>query len=190
MPFLSISELIDIIIMTFAVGYIFYDTIKVPRQEYEPLNYLGRFDWKQLFISALVVAPGIILHELGHKFTALLFGLNATFNAAYMFLGLGILMKLINFPFIFFVPAYVSIFGNATALEFSLVALAGPLVNLIIWLIAVILLKTKSVKRRYVPALLLSKRINMFLFVFNILPIPGFDGYKVFAGLIENFINF
>lgn len=185
MPFLTISELIDIIIMTFAVGYIFYDAIKVPRDNYEPLNYIKRFDWNQLFISALIVAPGIIIHELAHKFTAIMFGLSATFNAAYMFLGLGILMKLMNFGFIFFVPAYVSISGMASQIESSLVALTGPLANLIIWGISSILLKTKKISRKYVPALLLTKKINIFLFIFNILPIPGFDGYKVLSGVIN-----
>jgi len=189
MAFLSPREIIDIIIMTFAVGYIFYDAIRVPREDYDPLNYLGGFDWNQLYISALIVAPGIVLHEFAHKIMAMLFGLNATFNAAYLFLGLGLLLKFLNFGFIFFVPAYVSIYGNASPLAFGIVAVAGPFTNLLIWGVCSILLKYKKINRKLVPALILAKKINLFLFVFNILPIPGFDGYKFFVSIINTFIQ-
>jgi Zn-dependent protease len=29
----------------------------------------------------------------------------------------------------------------------------------------------------------LTRNINLFLFIFNMIPIPGFDGFTVFTGL-------
>ena len=85
------------------------------------------------------------------------------------------------------VPAYVSIFGDGTALQYSLIAFAGPFVNLFLWIGSLIILKTMKIKHRYIPLLVLTSRINMFLFIFNMIPIPGFDGYKVFSGLLSIF---
>ena len=101
---------------------------------------------------------------------------------------LGVILKLANFPFIFFVPAYVSILGRGTPLQFTLIAFAGPLMNCIIWIASIIILKYNLVNRKYFPIIHLTKQINMFLFIFNMLPIPGFDGSKVFGGLIQAFL--
>jgi len=114
------------------------------------------------------------------------FGLQAVFNAAYGWLGFGLLLKLLNVGFIFFVPAYVSINGIGSPLVFSTIAFAGPFMNLILWLGAAYALKQKKlVKEKYLPFVYLTKQINMFLFIFNMLPIPGFDGFKVYQGLFQ-----
>ena len=188
MVIFTLWEIFDAVIMTLAVGFIFSDTFRKPvTEEYDPLTYyksklyLGDFKF-----AALVTAPGIILHELGHKFIALSFGMSATFKAAYTFLGLGLALKILNFP-IFFVPAYVSIIGNGTPLQSALIAFGGPAVNLILWLVSLFLVKYGLLNRKYNYILLLMGRINMFLFIFNMLPIPGFDGNKVFLGLIQTF---
>ena len=189
MPLITIPELFDIAIMTAIVGYIFSDVFRKPVDEnYDPLTHFrAGFDWNNFYYAAAITAPAIILHELAHKFAALSYGMQATFQAAYFFLFLGLMMKLMNFGFIFFVPAYVSIAGKGTALQFALTAGAGPFMNLLLWLLALFLLKNNLVNRKYNSALLLTGRINMFLFIFNMLPIPGFDGSKFFLGLIQAF---
>jgi Zn-dependent protease len=189
MVLFTFSEIFDIIIMTVVVGYIFSDLFKKPAAEnYDPLTHFKTgFDIENLKFAAMVTAPAIILHELGHRFVALGFGLEAHFQAAWLFLGLALAMKLMNFGFIFIVPAYVSILGRATPLEFSLIAFAGPAINLILWLVAYFALKKNLFPRKYDTALGLTSKINMFLFIFNMLPIPGFDGSKVFTGLIQVF---
>jgi len=189
MPLFTVSEIFDIIIMTLAVGYIFSGIFKRPAPEdYDPLKHFkSGFDFNDLKFAILITAPAIILHELGHKFAALSFGLHAEFQAAYFFLALGLMLKLMSFPFIFFVPAYVSILGQAAPIEFSIVAFAGPAVNLILWLASLLAIKQKLFSRKYEQMLLLTSKINMFLFIFNMLPIPGFDGNKVFIGLIHAF---
>ena len=198
----SISEVLDIVIMSLAIGFIFKDVF-LPRRhallqtkEYDPLSrYRGQQKTKSAllnnaFIFAIMVtAPAVILHELGHKFIALSMGLGATFHAAYLWLAIGILLKLMNFGFIFFVPAYVSIGGaGMTPLMHSAVAFAGPAVNLIIFLTVFLLMKNKAFVRRYqkyAPVFVLTYKINLFLFIFNMLPIPMFDGWHVYSGIIQ-----
>ena len=148
---------------------------------------------QRLWFAAAVVAPAIIFHELGHKLVAMGYGLPATFHAAYSWLALGIVLKLLNFGFIFFVPAFVSFPATVTPLQSSLIAFAGPGVNLVLWLSALALLRYPrmarriGIRERHLPILALTGRINMFLFIFNMLPLPFFDGAKVFSGLLSLF---
>lgn len=191
MALLSIMEIIDIFIITAAMGYIFSGIFsafsKKTIEGYEPLAHVRGFDWHAFKFAAIVTAPAIILHEFGHKFVALLFGATATFHAAYAWLALGVVLKLLNTGFIFFVPAYVS-HSPVTQLQGSMIAFAGPFVNLALWLLSILLLKTMRMKRKYLPIVFLTGRINMFLFLFNMIPIPGFDGYWVLEGLLKTFL--
>lgn len=196
MPLIILGEIIDLVIMTIFVGYIFSDIIPIRRESYDPLvHYKRKFDIEGLKFAIMATAPAIILHELAHKFTALGFGLNAIFFAFYrnsftLMLGiLTIISKLTGFGFMFFVPGFVGISGDGTNLEFALTAFAGPFVNLVLWLGSWYLLKNKLYKKKHYLLLLLTQRINMFLFIFNMLPLPGFDGYKVFVGLVRAFIG-
>lgn len=196
MYLLTIGEIIDLILMTFFVGYIFGDLIPFRKESYDPLvHYNRRFDFEGLKFSIMATAPAIILHELAHKFVALAFGLDAVFyafyrNSMYLFLAVvTILSKLTGFGLMFFVPGYVSISGPGTNLQFALTAFAGPFVNLILWLGSWYLLKNKKYGKKHFLLLILTQKINMFLFIFNMLPIPGFDGYKFFVGLIRGIIG-
>lgn len=196
MPIITLSEIIDLILMTFFVGYIFSDIIPVRRESYDPLTHYKRgFDFEGLKFAIMATAPAIIVHELAHKFVALGFGMHAVFMAFYrntftLMLGvLTIISKLTGFGFMFFVPGFVEIGGNGTHLQYAIAAFAGPFVNLVLWLGALFILKSKKYKKKHFLLLLLTQRINMFLFIFNILPIPGFDGYKVFSELVRVFTS-
>jgi len=194
MPLITFGEIIDLILMTVFVGYIFSGIIPIRRENYDPLTHYRRgFDFEGLKFAITATAPAIILHELAHKFVALGFGLDAIFYAFYrstftLMLGIfTIISKLTGFGFMFFVPGFVGISGTGTQLQFALTAMAGPFVNLVLWLGSWYLLKNKIYRKKYYLLLLLTQRINMFLFIFNMLPIPGFDGYKVFTGLMKAF---
>ncbi|MBW3003585.1 M50 family metallopeptidase [Candidatus Woesearchaeota archaeon] len=189
---LSGREAIDIVAMSFIVGFILKD-IFMPHKRatvYEPLDQFKK-KWTShgLLFATLVTAPAIILHELGHKFLAMHFGMAAVFKAAYTWLGIGFLLKLFT-GFIFFVPAYVEItnVANATPLQFSLVAFAGPAVNLVLWLTTWFVYTRYKIKQKYMPFLVLTSKINMLLFIFNMLPIPGFDGFKVYSGIFQTLV--
>lgn len=187
--FITPLELFDMILMVLVVGFIFMSTYK-PKKDVDIIDkYLTKakgFDWSAFFFAAMVTAPAIILHELGHKITALSFGHEATFHAAYLWLLIALVLKLINFPIIFFVPAYVSISAGASVEQSSLIAFMGPGINLTLFLIALIILKLNSSKKMSTKSFqfwTLTKNINLFLLIFNLLPIPGFDGYTVFSGI-------
>ena len=182
----ALREFIDILIMTVAVGYIFMDFFRLKRDT-------PGFSWNQLGLACLVTAPALIAHELAHKFTALAFGLEAVFHAAYTWLGIGIALKLVQSPFIFFVPGYVSIQCAAqpcsiAPLVSALIAFAGPLLNLALYLVAKLITTQHLARtRRWLFFWILTQRINGFLFILNMLPIPGFDGYTVYRGLWQAF---
>jgi Zn-dependent protease len=186
--FFSIGELIDVVVMSAVVGYIFSDLLARFRPAKDPLlEFRGNmFQWENFKFAVYVTAPAILLHELGHKFVAMSFGMQATFHAAYFWLGIGVLLKLMNFPFIFFVPAYVSIFGMGTPIQSAISSVAGPAVNALLWLLSSLVLRMK-IRKKYVPLIFLTGKVNMFLFIFNMIPIPGFDGYQFFSGIIHSF---
>ena len=191
--FISPREILDVIAMTAIVGFIFVGFISKFRQ----MPVKG-FDWKAFWIAALVTAPAIILHELSHKFVAMGLGFSATFHAFYWFLAIGVVLALFKSNFIFFVPAYVMISNGAatpSTTALSLIAVAGPAMNLFLWLgswFAFNKLRNKYAGIRHLPpksarlwllVLYLTKQINMLLFIFNMLPIPRFDGFTFYSGL-------
>ena len=193
MMIISFREVIDLIIMSVYLGVIFAAILKrfAPPREYNPLEKKIGIDWKLLRFSIYLTAPAIILHELAHKFVAMGFGFEAVFHAFYatrftFILGmLALVAALANFGFVFLVPGFVTISPGVTPSVHSLIAFAGPLMNLLLWIGSWAFLKYGKVSNKYLPLLLLTKRINMFLFIFNMLPIPGFDGYHVFNGIIQ-----
>lgn len=203
MAFFSINELVDIVVMTIVIGYIFKDffgpRLYMPstkkKMAEDPVAYyrsLGKITAVSAgFKTAIIVAaPAVLLHEMGHKIIAMSFGLSAEFNAAYFWLVLALVLKMMNFGFVFFVPAYVSIIGSMTPMQGAMTAFAGPAVNLLIWLACLGLLRHKGMMKRhkeYLPVIWMTGRINMFLFLFNMLPIPLFDGWQVYSGLWHAF---
>jgi Zn-dependent protease len=187
---LTLREIIDILFMTAIIGFIFKDVFIKPKLEtYDPLtNYKKRFNFKDLGYVALMVAPAIILHEFGHKFVAMAFGMQAVFHAAYLWLFVGLMLKLLNFGFIFFVPAYVAWGCSAASCTISpaapaLIAVAGPLVNAALYAACWGLIRYKKTKRSWMPFIFATKRITGFLFILNMLPIPGFDGYHFYSAM-------
>jgi len=179
---ITFRELFDMALMTLAVGYIFMGIFQVHTR-------IQAFDWRALWFACLVTTPALILHELSHKFVAMGFGMDATFHAAYLFLGIGVLLRFAHSPFIFFVPAYVAI-GCASLpcrfnpLDSAIIAFAGPAVNLALFVTAWLVLKYRRIRSRMWFAFwFITQRINLLLFILNMLPVPGFDGFKVYEGL-------
>lgn len=78
--------------------------------------------------------------------------------------------------------------------DLALIALAGPLTNLILALFIIVLyslLKQSGVADNPLGNWILyfcsyAAYINLGLFVFNLLPIPPLDGFKVLCGIIPN----
>ncbi|MBI4918427.1 M50 family metallopeptidase [archaeon] len=176
----TFQELIDVVVMTLAVGFIFMDVFRQTK-------YYYGLNWQDLKFSCMVTAPAIILHELMHKLAAVSFGLNATFHAAYEWLFLGIFLKLLG-GFVFFVPGYVSMSGLIHPYQNLIISFAGPGTNLILYLASAGILKYKKISnKKHYSILVLTRYINGFLFILNMIPLPFFDGGHVFQSLIQIF---
>ncbi len=184
----TFQEIIDITIMIAAAGFIFMNMLSQ-----QVLGGMRRaFSWHDFYFACLVAGPAIVLHEIGHKFSALSFGISATLHAPYLWLAAATVLVLIKFPIIFFVGGYVEHAGG-TWLQNSIISFSGPLINLVLWLGALAILKNKKfsrkINKKYIPLVYLTKQINMFLFIFNMLPIPGFDGYAFFLSIYHVFFG-
>ncbi len=69
MAIISGQELIDIAILTLAMGYIFSGFIRKPRDELS--SYFGHDTWGEFKYAAMIATPAVLLHEFGHKFVGL-----------------------------------------------------------------------------------------------------------------------
>ncbi len=181
---ITIVEIINLLIMSFVIGWIFSDFFK----KFSLLEgtYNPYFDFNSIIKGMLVVAPGIVFHELMHKFTAMAFGASATFHISGFGLFLGVVLKLIGSPFVIFAPGYVGIIGRLLPWQSAIIAFAGPLANLIVWFVSKKMIDIDKPKRRVYWAF--SAKINIFLFFFNLLPIPPFDGFQVLSGIVRTII--
>ena len=186
--FITPREIIDIVLMTLAIGYIFSTFIKrQPAEDYDPLKFYKKNPFlEDLKFGAMIAAPAVVLHELAHKFVAMSFGAVATLHAPLGWYAVIIILRLLNFPLLFFVGGYVTHSG-LPALQSSLVSVAGPLTNIILYGVFLSIIKFKLVHRKYYRALAISAKLNLFLAVFNMIPIPGFDGYNFFRALLVYF---
>jgi len=163
MLFFTLTEIIYIVITIVIVGLIFSRT----------------FDKEEIIFWMKVAGLSIILHELFHKFSAILLGYPAYYQISIFGLLLGLLFKFAGFPFIFFIPGYVVFYGPITPIAQAIIAVAGPSANLLLYIVGKYLYK-KYQKEEYYALY----RLNFWLFVLNMLPIPPLDGFKFFSGLI------
>ena len=146
----------------------------------------------------IAVSLGFFLHELAHKYIASARGCQARFTIS----SLGILITTVfgffsslahflgaRLPFIVAAPGYVgircsywgvrSIFGGTTSE--GLIAAAGPLSNIVLSIAGFVgtrLAMLIPVPGIY-PVFFAIKYVNAVLAVFNLLPIPPLDGYKI-----------
>ena len=186
MVLISFIEIVHILITVLVVGYIFTGLFPLRLSKKDVLDsYTSRFDWSEFWFSCLVAAPGIIFHEMAHKFVAMAFGLNAFFQVNYFGLLIGVLLKLFAPGFIILAPGYVLI-NNASQIEMIVSAASGPLLNLLLWTSSILVLKySNKLSRRSAIFWSLNKEMNKWLFIFNILPLPFLDGYKIWIPLFN-----
>jgi len=133
-----------------------------------------------LVVSLLTVGVAFLLHELAHKVVAVRFGQIAAFRADYRMLGFAVVGALVGF--LFAAPGAVVHRGRITAKENGLIALAGPVTNL---LLAALFLGPFAFVSLTGTGGFLSDlayrglQINLLLAGFNMLPFGPLDGRKV-----------
>lgn len=132
-------------------------------------------------ISALTVGVGFLLHELAHKILAQKYGAIAEFRAFNPMLLFALVLAFLRSPIIFAAPGAVMIHGgNINIKKYGKISLVGPLTNLVLAVIFLIIQELYS-------GPIISKIsdygfiINTWLALFNMIPVWEFDGRKIFA---------
>ena len=139
-------------------------------------------------ISLVTIGLSFILHELGHKYVAQKYGFFAEFRKW----NTGLLIAIITglFGFIFLAPGAVyigSYTGIITDEENEKISIAGPIVNIILAVIFLLIeislkpffLLSSPLSTYLMITAMIGFHINSFLALFNLLPIPMLDGSKV-----------
>jgi len=125
-----------------------------------------------IWISAIAVGLGFLLHELAHKYVAQNYGLQAYFVSFDKMMWLSLFLAFIGI--IFIAPGAVQIQGGADRIRLGRIAAAGPATNVVL---AVIFIALNTLY----PFKLFSfgAYINSILAVFNMIPILMLDGKKI-----------
>ncbi|MDG6909431.1 MAG: metalloprotease [Nitrososphaerota archaeon] len=131
-----------------------------------------------LAVALVTVGSGFVLHELSHKFVAQRYGFWAEFRMWPMGIVLALVTAVIGFIFAAPGATYIQA-PSITQEENGKISLAGPLVNVAI--AAAFLPVWVSAADVFTFFLgLEGVYINVFLAMFNLLPVSLLDGAKVF----------
>lgn len=129
-------------------------------------------------VSTFTVGISFLFHELSHKFLAQKYRLWAEFRSFDKMLWLALLFSL--FGFVIAAPGAVVIRARFLSKEKNgKISLAGPLMNILLAFIFLILLFVMDVQGIFRLFLQYGFTINSLLALFNILPVPFFDGSKI-----------
>lgn len=145
------------------------------------LKGLLELDARFLFIFAIAfftAGLGFLLHELMHKMVAQRYGLRAEFHAFMPMLWLALALSF--FGFIFAAPGAVFISGNVTRERNGKISVAGPLTNIALALLFLLLFLISNDGLLHATAAY-GWSINALLAAFNMIPVMPLDGAKVLA---------
>jgi Zn-dependent protease len=138
---------------------------------------------QSLLIAGIVCGLGFVLHELAHRIVARGYGAEAHFVADVRWLILSIVISFANF----FIAAPGAVWhrGYLTARQSGLIALAGPVTNLVLSAIFLLLFPIGFVaglqENWWVQMCVIGVGLNAWLGLFNMIPAGPFDGAKVLA---------
>ncbi|NJP05692.1 MAG: peptidase M50 [Chloroflexaceae bacterium] len=134
-----------------------------------------------LVIAGVTCGVGVVVHELAHRVVARHFGASAHFLASeVVFLVLPIFLAFLG---VFIAaPGAVWYTGSLTRKQGGLIALAGPVSNLVLavlfLLLCLLVLPTGNIF--LITGAMAGYKINAFLGLFNMIPVGVLDGAKVF----------
>jgi len=144
-----------------------------------------------LLVGLLTAGVAFLLHEIAHKVVAVHYDQVAEFRADNSMLFLAVMSSLLGF--IFAAPGAVHHRGRLTPREHGHIALAGPVVNLLLTLVFLPALLLGPVVGSPVITLIGSRgiAINVFLAAFNLIPYgpstgrPCSTGARVWGRLLR-----
>lgn len=128
-------------------------------------------------VSLLIVSTSFLFHEFGHKFVAQRFGAWAEYRKFTQGLIISVIMSFMGV--LVAIPGAVLINGYIDDRRNGIISIAGPLVNIALGSVFLVL----TLVSNGLPSLLfhLLAHFNLFLAAFNMLPIKPLDGSKIFA---------
>jgi len=170
------SEAIQIIISVVAISVAFSLVLgEVSLIVTSPMKFLA---W--VFFSLVTIGTGFIFHEMAHKLVAIHYGARARFVMWTQ--GLGIMLILALFGFLFAAPGAVYIYSNSiTRKENGLISIAGPVTNIIMVIVFLLLAFILPIHAFGMNLWVFGAQLNLILAIFNMLPMFPLDGSKVFA---------
>jgi len=168
------TELRDLAFAWLALGLAF--TFFLAPQGFLQSGFVNLSDLAQLFVRSIVtVGTAFLLHELAHKVVAVRFGQVAAFRADYGLLALAVASGLAGF--LFAAPGAVYHRGHITDRQNGIVAVAGPVTNLVL---AVGFFVPFLLSAGFVEDIArLGVLVNLGLAAFNMIPFGPLDGRTV-----------
>lgn len=139
--------------------------------------------------SFIAVGFAFTFHEMGHRFVANRYGFHAEYRMWVRGLMLALLLAVISRgSFVFAAPGAVVINGIISRDRYGKIALAGPIVNVILAVVFLGILFVAGVSTIFgfdlsliLGICSLSIIVNLFLAAFNMLPFTPLDGASVMA---------
>ncbi|MCW1296409.1 MAG: site-2 protease family protein [Candidatus Parvarchaeota archaeon] len=178
---LSKQELRDIIISVLVLGFVFsynrWETISIGIRNF--------------FIAVFVIGIAFLAHELAHRYVARKYECKAEYVIWPAGLLLAVVLTILSGGnFIFAAPGFVMIstayatrlgfrYVNLSREEVGKIALSGPITGIFLAMLFKLLQPLSKEIFTYAIS------INLWLAIFNLLPIPPLDGSKVFAWSIS-----
>ncbi len=121
----------------------------------------------------LATLTAFLLHEVSHKSVAMSLGYRARFTLSHTGLLLTLLSAIPLMPIKIIMPGYVAIYGHYERKSFGLIALAGPLTNIIVCMALL------TIPRHPLTAIAID--LNALVALFNLIPLGELDGRKIIA---------
>jgi Zn-dependent protease len=178
------EELRDLAVAWLALGVAFTFFLEGDFLRGQPIYAPDVGELLRVFLLSMVtVGTGFLLHELAHKVVAIRFGQVAAFRAQYNMLAIAVASGIAGF--LFAAPGAVYHRGHITARQNGIVAVAGPVTNLV--LAALFFVPFLAGSGFAAELGLMGVLINLFLAAFNMLPAGPLDGKTVYKWSVPVF---